>query len=145
MTTLSLSQEIRDKLAHTSTLVRETDDTALGTALPPLLAELHATATQLVKLATDDARRTALATSKHRAELDLLRMEINNELVDREANAARIAERQLFLYQRGAALPGQATAAERAVASASYVETALVSLCPHVNVPMTGCDKIVQS
>lgn len=103
------------------------------------IAELRAIATDLHTTALADARRSADAASHARVQLDILRTEINSELVDREANAARIAERQQFLFQRASALPGQLTAAERAVASATYVEAALVALCPHVHVPMSGC------
>lgn len=106
--------------------------------------DLHAIATDLHTTTLADARCAAESAARARSQLDILRTEINSELVDREANAARIAERQQFLFQRASALPGQLGAAERAVASATYVEAALVALCPHVNTPMTGCAHIAQ-
>ena len=75
-------------------------------------------------------------------EKDQLRAEMHCELVDREANAARVAERQRFLFERSMAQPGQASAAERASASALYVEAALVALCPHSTPRSPGCDQL---
>jgi hypothetical protein len=74
--------------------------------------------------------------AKHRArvETDIMHAEMQSEHVDREANAARIAERQRFLFQRNAAI-GDASAYDRAVMGANYVETALVTLCPHPATP----------
>jgi len=81
-------------------------------------------------------------TLRHTTELDALRSEVHCELVDREANAARISERQRFLFERPTAQAGQAAANERASASAAYVEAALVALCPHSNPRSSGCDQI---
>lgn len=114
----------------------------LATDTPPSLADLRTLASDIYTTALSDVRRSADATARARVQLDTLRTELNNELVDREANAARIAERQQFLFQRVSALPGQHGAAERAVASATYVEAALVALCPHVHRAMPGCAHI---
>jgi len=103
------------------------------------LAKLNVLASTMHQLILCDARNAADAATQARLQLDLLRSEINSELVDREANAARIVERQQFLFQRSSALIGQSSAADRACASALYVEAALASLCPHVNTPMSGC------
>lgn len=81
-----------------------------------------------------DERKRALK------EQDLLRSETHIDQVDREANAARVAERQRFLYDRLSTAPGKANAAEHASASAAYVEAALVALCPHTNAPSRGCE-----
>ena len=75
-------------------------------------------------------------------ERDALRAEVHAELVDREANAARVAERQRFLFERSAALPGQLSASERAGASAAFVEAALVALCPQTAVTSSGCEQL---
>jgi hypothetical protein len=128
---LSLSKQLVATLAR----LTETSPTPNGIDL----SELQTIANTLLETALYNARHAADAAAQSRIALDLLRSEVNSELVDREANAARIAERQQFLFQRASALPGQASAAERACASAAYVEAALVSLCPHVNLPMAGC------
>ena len=126
---LQLTEKLHTTLSRLAATLPETDT----------LRELQHIADSLHAHALCDARQAADAAAQTRVQMDILRLEINSELVDRDANAARIAERQQFLFQRASALPGQATAAERAVASAAYVETALVSLCPHVGMPMAGC------
>jgi hypothetical protein len=65
--------------------------------------------------------------------------------VDREANAARVSDRQRFLFERAAAQAGQAAASERAAQSAFFVESALVSLCPHHPCPpASGCVQLAE-
>lgn len=75
-------------------------------------------------------RRLVFAESQKRAELDALRAELHGELVDREANAARIWDRQKYLFERAEALSGMSSAHQRAAASAAYLEAALVTLDP---------------
>ena len=99
------------------------------------LATLDATL-QLIK------RDAAAAHTRHTAEKDVLKAELHCEAVDREANAARVAERQRFLFERAVALPGQSDASERASASAAFVEAALASLCPHGLPPAAGCEAL---
>ena len=82
-------------------------------------------------------------SKRHVIELDSLRSEIHCELVDREANAARIIERQRFLFERSVAQPGQLHGHDRAAASAAYVEAALSALCPHTITPSSGCDALM--
>lgn len=80
--------------------------------------------------------------TRARAEKDVLRAEVHGELVDREANAARVAERQRFLFERSAAQMGQSSAGDRAAASAAFVEAALVTLCPHPQQMSAGCEQL---
>jgi hypothetical protein len=80
--------------------------------------------------------------TRHTIESDLLRAEVHSELVDREANAARVADRQRFLWERSVALPGQAAAGDRAAASAAYVEAALSALCPHSTPRSNGSEQL---
>lgn len=87
-------------------------------------------------------REMAAAHTRHTAEKDVLKAELHCEAVDREANAARVAERQRFLFERAVALPGQSEASERASASAAFVEAALASLCPHDLLPAAGCEAL---
>jgi hypothetical protein len=93
---------------------------------------------------TDAAAKRQLTDLRirHRAELDLLRTELLSELVDREANSARVADRQRFLFERSLAQTGQFSSNERAFASAAYVEKALTSLCPNPHRVSDGCDKL---
>ena len=87
-------------------------------------------------------RQRSFEKARATAELDALRSEMHSELVDREANAARVAERQRFLFERHTAQPGQAAAADRASQSAAFVEAALVSLCPHTTTVSPGCAQL---
>lgn len=97
-----------------------------------LMASLREELTQLSLVVQKNARLASMERSRSLSERDILRAEMHGEQVDREANAARVAERQRFLFERSVAQSGQATAAEKAMASAAYVEAALASLCPHV-------------
>lgn len=81
--------------------------------------------------------------NRHIIEMDSLRSELHGELVDREANAARIVERQRLLFERSVAQPGQLHGHDRATASAAYVEAALVALCPYTVPPLSGCDTLM--
>eukprot|EP00662_Eupelagonemidae_sp_cell21_P034308 gene34308-59036_t len=64
------------------------------------------------------------------------------ELVDRQANAARVADRQRALFERGVAQSGQLQASERAKASAGYIEAALTTLCPFSVAQPGGCNEL---
>ena len=88
------------------------------------------------------ARRESSDKARATAELDAMRSEMHAELVDREANAARVADRQRFLFERSTAQLGQCAAADRATQSAAFVEAALVSLCPHTVPPSPGCAQL---
>ena len=103
-----------------------------------ILDELHTIEQKLL----EGERNAAYLKSRAVIEKDQLRAEMHCELVDREANAARVAERQRFLFERSMAQPGQASAGERASASALYVEAALVALCPHSTPRSPGCDQL---
>jgi len=119
-------------------------------------AQAHAACTRLAAEVTDDEQRKLLARvqrclvrqqrelvhAKHRAraEVDLLRSELHSELVDREANAARVHERQRFLFEKQSALEGQLVAHDRAAASAAYLEAALVSLDVNTQTAAHGCE-----
>lgn len=87
-------------------------------------------------------RELARVKAEARVEKDVLRAEIHCELIDVAANAARVAERQSVLFERSQALNGSASAFDRAVASASFVESALHSLCPHNYSRAPGCDQL---
>lgn len=131
---LSLTKELHDRLAA-------------GTHIPD--NELQRHFRSLNKLFSEQERALKKARRdfefqkmRHTTELDTLRSEVHCELVDREANAARISERQRFLFERPVAQPGQTAANDRAAASAAYVEAALCALCPHSTPRSNGCDQI---
>ena len=106
------------------------------------LSEVRSAAKRLNKILQGVARHRTFEKARSTAELDALRSEMHTELVDREANAARVAERQRFLFERSSAQNGQAVAAERAAQSAAFVEAALVSLCPHTASQSPGCSQL---
>lgn len=106
------------------------------------LSDLRSDCRTLNSIINKMAREAEFNNARAIAEKDALRAELHCEQVDREANAARISERQRFLFERSAAQPGQASAAERAAASAAFVEAALVSLCPHSTPRSPGCDQL---
>lgn len=108
------------------------------------LAAVKSTAKKLNKLLLVLSRQQHFEKSRSTTENDVLRGEMHAELVDREANAARVAERQRFLFERAAAQQGQAAAGDRAAQSAAFVEAALVSLCPHTMPVSPGCAQLDQ-
>ena len=100
--------------------------------------------TRVRKHLVKQQRELDLVKHRARAEVDILRSELHGELVDREANAARVNERQRYLFERHEALAGQTTAHQRAQASAAYLEAALVSLDVHTNTPGHGCELLYE-
>lgn len=62
------------------------------------------------------------------AEVKALRSELHDELIAREAAAARIAERQRAAFDATTALPESVKALESAVAGSALVETAVRAL-----------------
>lgn len=78
----------------------------------------------------NERRGHVLSQTSALAQKDLLRSEIRAETVDREANSARVLERQRVLFERSCAQQGSLAAFDRAAASAGYVEAALASLSP---------------
>lgn len=109
-----------------------------------LMSSLRQDLRQLQVLVQAEARRTAAERQRFLVEKDVLRQEMHAEQVDREANSARVAERQRFLFERAASQPGQSAAGERAVASASFVEAALASLCPHISEKSPGSAQLAE-
>jgi hypothetical protein len=109
------------------------------------LVSLRQDLQQLHLLVQAEARQSAEERARFLVEKDVMREEMHAEHVDREANAARVAERQRFLFERSVAQPGQASAAERASASASFVEAALASLCPHVAQKSPGMAQLAEA
>jgi len=96
-------------------------------------------AKSLMRAVTASERRRAFEAQRAIVDKDVMRSEMHFELVDREANAARVVERQRFLYERPVAQNGLSQAFDRAASSASFVQAALVALCPHTNPPSRGC------
>lgn len=74
------------------------------------------------------SRQLACVNEMHRVQMCILLEEMQKELVDREANVARTAERYRVLQDRSAST---GITYERAVSSASVVESAIAQICPH--------------
>jgi hypothetical protein len=74
------------------------------------------------------ARLLDHARLRHAAEMAVLHDEMRSELVDREAHAARTAERYRLALERDA--PTQAATFDRARSSAAAIEAAIAELAP---------------
>lgn len=112
---------------------------------PELMKSLREELSQLSLLVQRNVRHNSAQRARWLSEKDIMRAEMHGEQVDREANSARIADRQRFLFERAVAQSGQSTAAEKAVASAAYVEAALASLCPHVGNTSPGSAQLAEA
>ena len=117
-------------------------ETCIKQDTPMDLQALKSTLRTLNKHFQSLQREQAATHARHTSELDALRSEVHHELVDREANAARVCDRQRFLFERSASLPGQSNAGDRAAASAAFVEAALIALCPHNTTQLSGSDQL---
>tara|TARA_Y100000389_G_scaffold71280_1_gene68003 strand:+ start:2001 stop:2447 length:447 start_codon:yes stop_codon:yes gene_type:complete len=92
--------------------------------------------TELKKLAAD-ANKAVQAMQRHasddavRANVreNILREAVRDELIDREANAARILEKQRAFFEGKDA--GTLKALERVNQTVANVEASIASLCPH--------------
>lgn len=113
--------------------------------------ELLALADEADNQKVEDRLRAAaaLAFIEHRrsiVEVAAMRDVLDNELTDREANAARVVERQNVLADRASATAtdvGMATAAfERAAMATAAIEDAIASLEVAVLVPSPECARL---
>tara|TARA_B110000902_G_scaffold15277_1_gene17988 strand:- start:2 stop:490 length:489 start_codon:yes stop_codon:yes gene_type:complete len=128
--------------AHTRAALQSTRD--LHAALKSLakcvgddgakLAEI----TKLKRLAADANRsvqaiRRCTATKKIQTavELNLLRAAVQGELVDREANSARILDRQRVIFDNLSAKTPSSVAFDRAAIAVQSIESELAKLCPN--------------
>lgn len=82
------------------------------------------------------------ARARSRAERDILQMEVRADLVDREANAARVMEKQRFLFERSHARQGVGIAHDNACASVAFIEAALMSLDARPPVAHAGTTRL---
>ena len=57
----------------------------------------------------------------------ILKQTLKEELIDRDANAARVADRQRFSYEKG---QGIASLAQRSEEAVQQINASIVSLCP---------------
>ena len=74
----------------------------------------------------------------------ILREEVREELMDREANAARVLDRQRTLMEVGAG--GLAAVHERALQSASQIEASIGALCPYAPLQRaSGVDRLARA
>lgn len=138
--------EIRKRVLLAKRLFNIADHLASHNSLPEETTwnDVRKIAKSLMRAVTQAERQQEADAKRALVERDVMRSEMHGELVDREANAARVAERQRFLYERPLAQNGLAQAFERASASASFVEAALVALCPHAHPPSRGCEVVAK-
>ena len=66
---------------------------------------------------------------RHRVEVSIVNEELRSELVDREANGVRIAERFRMILER----EGNSSQLDRAINSTSVVEASIAALCPNAS------------
>lgn len=146
--THSTKQESTEDESEALLLARRLCEKIHTTAENPTSESMCALKDDLQKLyilVQQSTRETCAERSRFLIEKDLLTVEMHADQVDREANAARVAERQRFLFERHAALTGQSASLEKATASAAYVEAALSSLCPYVNQKSPGSDQLAEA
>lgn len=76
-------------------------------------------------------KKLANQEERHKVEMAMINDEVRGELVDREANNARVAERFRMQLER----ENSSLCFDRALNSAAVVEASIAALCPHVNGP----------
>jgi hypothetical protein len=91
--------------------------------LKKLAADANKAVQAMQRIATDEALRADVREN-------VLREAVRDELIDREANAARIQDRQRLLLEQAGATE-TLSAFDRAATSASSVEASIAALCPH--------------
>ena len=114
-------REWEDKSAHA-----EFNDGIDWEPLKKLAADANKAIQAMQRHASDDAVRADVREN-------ILREAVRDELIDREANAARVLDRQRTLAETQ---HGGVAVFERSIASARAVEAAVGALCPH-HVSMT--------
>jgi len=134
---ISLAKRLHEISAYLETHEKLPDD--MTWVMVRKLAKSLVRSVAAVERAAENERKRALV------QRDLLTCELHGEMVDRDANAARVAERQRFLYDRACVSQHRTLANERAAASAAFVEAAIVALCPHYNAPSHGCELIANT
>lgn len=92
-------------------------------ALKTLAADANKAIQALRRHALDEATRADVRES-------ILREAMHNELIDREANAARVLDRQRTLLEARAS-GGLEDVYERAIQSAMQIDAGIASLCPY--------------
>ncbi len=102
-------------------------------------SRLHSVERLLLKL----ARQLEHEKRRGTVEVQALRAELQEELIAREANAARICERQRSQFELPAALPNALRAFDRAYASTALIEVAVRNLDFHAMKHVGETDALV--
>ena len=88
-------------------------------------------------------RQHAAALQRARLEETLMREALRDELIDREANAARVLDRQRTLM--GVGTGGLAAVHERALQSAGQIGASIDGLCPYASLRRApGVDRLAR-
>tara|TARA_B100002052_G_C15296979_1_gene339314 strand:+ start:64 stop:468 length:405 start_codon:yes stop_codon:yes gene_type:complete len=95
------------------------------------------------KLLLSLSRQLDFEKRRGAAELQALRAELQEELIAREANAARVAEKQRAAFDTSSALPGALHGLDRAAASAAFIDVALRALDVHAQKNIGETDILV--
>lgn len=129
--------DIDDAISMSDKLLRQLEQPSPDTARALQSAQLLQQQLHTLKRQFLDLKARELV------ERDIVTTEMHHELVDREANAARAADRQRYIFERSSALPGQLTAYEKARQSTAFVESAVANLCPYASsAPSNGCHSL---
>lgn len=120
----------KQAMAGTKRVFQEMKQCELEGTKPP--AETIADWRSVVRMANSEmlrmAKQLSAAEERHKVEMSVIAEEMRSELVDREANVARTAERFRVLQDRSGST---GNTYERAVASSSVVESAIAQICSH--------------
>lgn len=86
-------------------------------------------------------KKLASQDERHKVEMAMINEEVRGELVDREANNARVAERFRMQLDR----ENSSLSFDRALNSAAVVESSIAALCPHVNGMSSGTVMLMET
>ena len=89
------------------------------------------------------ARKLDFERNRRNVDLQVLRGELREELIAREANVARISEKQRAHFEHPDAAPGMLSIAERASVASSCVEAAIRSMDIHALKPVGETNELV--
>ena len=118
------SADFKDALSLTKRLHGEISELSLGQEVNKKLKSMAADTNKLlVKIRRQVAEDALVATTREQ----IIRQALKDELIDRDANAAVIAERQRLVAEKSAGI-GQL--AQRSDDAVQQISTSIASMCP---------------
>lgn len=121
-----MDEHIKEALGTTRTLHKRLDE--LDDARCEPLKKLAARANKAVQAIQRCAHAESLRADVRES---ILREAVRGELIDREANAARVLERHRLFAEEGGSSSTAPSTFERARTAAASVEASIASLCSH--------------